>query len=441
MSIGTITILFIVAMMVLFAPGFPIYVALGTIALGIGYLLQGTRYFAIVSITTSNLTQNFLLVSLPLFLFMGYILQTSGLANAMFKAVYIWTARIRGGLAVAAISVCTAIAAMVGTIGPGVLTMGTIAVPAMLKHHYDKRLTVGSVMAGGTLGQLIPPSLDMIAYAMVANVSLGRLFAGGMVPGLMLSFMYMLYVWIRCKINPALAPLPPPNELPTGSLLQRLWKSRDAFTAFALIGAVLGTIFAGLATPTEAAAVGALGAILISVLYRNFNWKIFRGASLETFKITATIGWLLLSALIYSNFYMISGGVHLVEGIVKSAGIGPWQFVIITMVTIMILGCIMDDFVIVLLVGPLFTPIAVHFGFDPVWYGILIMINLQTAFLTPPYGFALFYMRAVVPSDITMRDIYMAIWPFVALQVLGLTLVIILQPLVLWLPNLIFQGK
>lgn len=434
MSIGMLTIMLVLGMLLVFATGLPVAFGLIGVAMIFGIILWGPQSFGVVATSSISALDSFLLIAIPLFIFMGMILQRSGAGDAMFRAIHVWTGRLRGGLAMGAITICTFMAAMVGIVGAGIMTVGTIAVPAMLKRGYNKYLSFGTIMAGGALGMLIPPSVNMIVYSSITKVSIGRMFAGGIVPGLLLSGLYMTYIGIMCWLRPAMGPAAPPEE--RGTWKQRVVYTKDMILAVLLIMMVLGSIFFGLATPTEAAAMGGLGAVIVTLIYRNFGWGVMKEASMETMKLTGMIMWIIIGATIFSSFYMIMGARHLLEGLV--AAVQPWTVIIMMQLSLFLLGCLMDDTVIVLITAPLYVPIAVSLGFDPVWFGVLMIVNLQMAVLTPPYGFALFYFKAIAPPGTTMTDLYRSIIPFIGLQLICLIICMLFPQIITWLPGLVF---
>ena len=438
MSIGLLTILLFLAVLLVFAMGAPVGFALGGVAMLFGLLTWGPQSFNIIPPTTMSGISSFILLALPLFIFMGQILLRSGLGEAMFHAIHVLTGRIRGGLAIGVIAVCSIMGAMVGIIGAGIMTAGTVAIPPMLSRGYNKHLALGSVMAGGGMGILIPPSIPMIVFASVTNTSIGKMFAGGIIPGLIMAGMFMVYIGVRCYIQPEMGPVLQRAE---GKAKGReiLIAVRDACLAFGLIFLVLGSILAGAATPTEAAAIGSVGAILIAILYRRFTWEVLKKASIGSMKLTAICVWILIGATVFSNFHMLMGAGRLLKSVTLEMGLGPWGVIILMQLSMLVMGFIMDEFIIVLICAPLFTPIAVSLGFDPIWFGILMILNMEIAIQTPPYGFALFYLKGVAPSSITMMDIYKSIGPFLTIKFLVLLLCMALPDIVTWLPNLLFN--
>jgi tripartite ATP-independent transporter DctM subunit len=438
MSIGLLTILLFLAVLFVFSLGAPVGFALGGVAMLFGLLTWGPQSFNIIPPTAMSGISSFILLALPLFIFMGQILLKSGLGEAMFHAIHVLMGRIRGGLAIGVIAVCSIMGAMVGIIGAGIMTAGTVAIPPMLARGYNKHLALGSVMAGGGMGILIPPSIPMIVFASVTNTSIGRMFAGGIIPGLIMASLFMAYIGIRCYIQPEMGPVLQRSEDKTKGR-EILIAVRDAGLAFGLIFLVLGSILAGAATPTEAAAIGSVGAILIAVLYRRFNWRVLKEASIGSMRLTAICIWILIGATVFSNFHMLMGAGRLLKSVTLEMGLGPWGVILLMQLSMLVMGFIMDEFIIVLICAPLFTPIAVSLGFDPIWFGILMILNMEIAIQTPPYGFALFYLKGVAPPGITMMDIYKSIGPFLAIKFLVLILCMALPDIITWLPNLLFN--
>lgn len=438
MSIGLLTILLFVAVLLVFAMGAPVGFALGGVAMLFGLLTWGAQSFNIIPPTAMNAISSFILLALPLFIFMGQILLNSGLGEAMFHAIHVLMGRIRGGLAIGVIVVCSIMGAMVGIIGAGIMTAGAVAIPPMLSRGYNKHLALGSVMAGGGLGILIPPSIPMIVFASVTNTSIGKMFAGGIIPGLIMAGMFMLYIGVRCYIQPEMGPVLQRSEDKARGR-EILIAVRDAGLAFGLIFLVLGSILSGAATPTEAAAIGSVGAILIAVLYRRFTWQVLKKASIGSMRLTTICVWILIGATVFSNFHMLMGAGRLLRSMTLEMGLGPMGVILLMQLSMLVMGFIMDEFIIVLICAPLYTPIAVSLGFDPIWFGILMILNMEIAIQTPPYGFALFYLKGVAPPDITMMDIYKSIGPFLTIKFLVLMLCMALPDIITWLPNLLFN--
>ena len=437
MSIGLLTVLLFIGVLIVFSAGMPVGFGLGGVAMLFGLFTWGPQCFKIIPPTAMDSISNFVLLAVPLFLFMGQILLRSGLGEAMFHAMHVLAGRIKGGLAVGVIIVCSIMGAMVGIIGAGIMTAGSVAIPPMLQRGYNKHLALGAVMAGGGMGILIPPSIPMILFSSVTNTSIGKMFAGGIVPGLIMICLFVIYIVVRCLINPALGLTLEKEEF--ANYKEKFIAVKDAALAFSLIFLVLGSILFGAATPTEAAAIGAVGATVIAVIYRRFNWNVLKESSINGMKLTGVCVWILIGASVFSNFHMLMGAGRLLSKATLGMGLNPWGVIIMMQLSMLVLGCIMDEFIIVLICGPLYTPIAVSLGFDPVWFGILMILNMEIAIQTPPYGFALFYLKGVAPKDVTMLDIYKSIGPFVAIKFIVLGICMAFPGLVTWLPGLLFE--
>ncbi|MBW1711538.1 MAG: TRAP transporter large permease subunit [Deltaproteobacteria bacterium] len=436
MSIQLLTVLLFAAILIVFASGMPVGFGLGSVAMIFGLFTWGPQSFHIIAHTAFKSVSGFVLLAVPLFIFMGQILTRSGLGESMFHAMHVLAGRLRGGLAIGVIIVCSLMAAMVGIIGAGIMTAGAVALKPMLDRGYNKHLALGSVMAGGGMGILIPPSIPMILFSSVTNTSIGKMFAGGIMPGLIMIGLFIVYIGLRCLINPQMGPALSRDK--AGGPKEKLIAVKNAFLAFLLIFMVLGSILFGVATPTEAAAVGAAGAALIALLHRRFNFTVLKEASIGGMVLTGVCVWILIGASIFSDFHMLMGAGRLLKGMMTELNLGPWGVIILMQLSMMVMGTIMDEWIIVLICAPLYTPIAVSLGFDPVWFGILMILNMEIAIQTPPYGFALFYLKGVAPPEITMIDIYKSISPFLTIKFIVLGLCMAFPKIITWLPNLLF---
>lgn len=436
MSIGLLTAILFGSIFAGFVTGLPIAFVLGGVSMALAVLLWGAKSLSIVAHASWGSMSSFILIAIPLFILMGNVLERSGVADALYRAISRWMGHVNGGLAIATVVICTFMAAMVGVVAAGVVTMAIIALPAMSKHKYNKSIAMGSVMAGGGLGTLIPPSVSMILFCLLARESVGKMFAGGMIPGLILSTLYMSYIGLRCARKPELGPALPPEE--RASWVEKFAATKDAILPILLIVAVLGSIFTGAATPTEASAVGVVGAIISAAIYRRFSWAMLKEAAYRTARLFGLIMWILIGASCFTRFYIGMGAAHLIEDLIMSMAVNPWVILIGIQISLIILGMVMEDYAIIMIATPIYLPIVIHLGFDPLWFGVLFMVNMQIAILTPPYGFTLFYMKGAVP-DVKMADLYRAIIPFTGLQVIGLALVMGFPQLALWLPGLIFR--
>lgn len=436
MSIELITILMFGSLFFLLGVGLPVAFAAGSVGVIFTALLQGPAAVNLVSTRIFGLMTNYLLAAIPLFIFMACILERSGIIEDLYELVYQWFGVLKGGVATATIFACTMLAAMVGVIGASEVTMGVIALPQMLKRQYDKFIACGSILAGGTLGILIPPSVMLIVYGLVDNSSIGRLYAGAIAPGLMLAALFIVYVTVRCYINPRLGPPVPPEErLPLPARVRLFGR---VIAPGILIFLVLGTIFTGIAAPTEAAGVGAAGAIILTTIQRRLKWKGLIQAAENTLKSSAMVMWTIFGANIFVGLYVMVGGGRFVTDLLLGSGLSPWGIIIIMQLILIFLGCFIDWVGIIMLCVPIFGPVVRQLGFDPVWFGVLFATNLQISFLSPPFGYALFYLKGVAPPEVSTTDIWKSSVPFIGLQVLGVSLVMVFPQIVLFLPSIFY---
>jgi len=436
MSIELITILMFGSLFLLLALGLPVAFACGTVGVVFTAFLQGPAAVNIVPTRIFGLMVNYLLAAIPLFIFMACILERSGLIGDIYEMVYQWLAWLKGGVATATIGACTMMAAMCGVIGASEVTMGVIALPQMLKRKYDKSIACGSILAGGTLGILIPPSVMLIVYGMVDNSSIGRLYAGAILPGLMLATIYAIYITIRAYINPVLGPpIPKEERLSTSRKIKLLY---PIIPSGILIFLVLGTIYTGVAAPTEAAGVGAAGAILITFMQGKLRWNGIAQACESTLKSSAMVLWTMFGANIFVALYVMVGGSAFVTDILVGSGLNRWVILWIMQGMLIFLGAFIDWVGIIMLTVPIFGPIIRQLGFDPVWFGVLFAVNLQMSFLTPPFGYALFYLKGVAPPEVSTTDIWKAAAPFIGLQFVGLALCMMFPEIILVFPRLLY---
>ncbi len=429
-----ITVVGLAALLIL---GFPIALTMAGLAiLGTLHVWGPLGLYSVATTAFGNAT-NFVYIAVPLFLLMASFLQSSGLADDMYEIIYRWSGRVRGGLAVGTIIICAVFAAMAGISSVATVTMGMIALPSMMKRGYNQSMVLGCIMAGGALGILIPPSIIMIVYGGVAEVSVGKLFMGGIVPGLLLAALYILYVLIRCWINPAMGPAVDTRF----TFMEKLVILKGVILPVLLVILVLGTIYAGICTPTESAAVGAFGALICMIIHRKFTWGTIRNSILETVKTNAMIMWIIIGAACFSNFVAVAGFQDKINEYLVNLDIWRWWIIVLMQVIFFIMGMFLNPAAIVTLLGPLFVPIIISLGFDPLWFGILFVINMEMGYLTPPFGFNLFIMKGVVPDSITMNDIYRSIVPFIGIQIVALILVMIFPEIATWLPGLMIEGN
>ncbi len=449
MDIEELTYIMFGSLLVLLMLGLPLAFVTGGLGVVFIYLIGGQVMVNIIPSRIFPMMTNSDLAAIPLFIFMASMLERAGLIEEMFDVIYKWMGGLRGGLAAATIVASTILAAMVGVIGAAVVTMGIIALPAMLKRNYDPEIAIGSIMAGGTLGILIPPSILAILYAVVAQQSVGELYLGSLVPGLMLSGMYVAYVLIRTWLRPEMGPAVPVEErLSLGEKLRLLLK---LIAPLILVALVLGLLFAGIATPVEAAGIGSFGAIIVAIMHGRFNLVALREASVSTVKASAMVLWIIFGASIFVGFYILQGGQTFISDAILGTGLSPYGILFLMMVLLVILGMFLDWVGILLLAVPIFVPIIKSLTFDgllglpPVpgdkvalWFGVIYLVNMQMSFLSPPFGYALFYIRGVAPESISMATIFRSSLVFLALQALGLLLCILIPGIVTFLPSLVY---
>ncbi len=441
LGIEALTGVLLVCIFFFFALGAQVGLALGGIAMGIGYMVWGDGLFNIIPSTIESTYFSFILLAIPLYIYMGQLLTKSGIGDAMFNFSQLVVGRVRGSLAISVIGVCSMIGAMVGIIGAGIMTSGSIALKPMLDRGYDRRLALGVIMAGGGLGILIPPSIPMIMFAASTQNSVGRMFLGAMMPALLTVFSLMAYVVISCWLKPERAPIDSQQEdFVPHTPSERFRVIRDGLFSLLLIAAVLGSIITGIATPTESGAIGVMGAIVLAILFKRFKWDMFRSAGLQTGILVSVAMWIIFGASVFSNFHLLMGVQNMVADFTNGLDMPPIMIIIMFQLIMLLLGFIIDEFIIVLMCAPLFTPIAVSLGYDPIWFGVLMILNILIAVQTPPYGFALFYLKGIAPAGIGMGEIYRSVTPFVLINVMVLILCMVFPDIVLWLPGMVMDG-
>jgi tripartite ATP-independent transporter DctM subunit len=448
-DIAWLTLLLFGSLGVLLALGLPMAFCTGSLAVVFLFLFGNSAILNMMPARIFPFMTDYQLSAVPLFIFMAAMLEKAGIIEELFDAVYKWLGSVKGGLAAATVLACTALAAMVGVVGATEVTMGMIALPAMLKRGYDQKLACGSLLAGGTLGILIPPSVMAIVYAVVAQQSLGELLVGSILPGFLLSSLYIGYILIRCYINPSLGPPLPLEE--RVSTLEKFRLLKKTIAPLLLIVLVLGVIFVGIATPVEAAGIGTFGALFVSALHRRLNWLAVQEAAIATLKATAMVMWIFFGATMFVGFFIVKGGQTFVANTILGTGLPPYGILLLMMLILFVLGMFIDWVGILLLTVPIFLPIMKNlewgglFGLPgvrpedvPLWYGVIFMVNMQMAFLSPPFGYSLFYLKSVAPPEISMATIFRAAVQFMALQWLGVGLCIVFPSIVVWLPGLLY---
>ena len=419
--------------------GYPVAFTIAGTALAFGVYAFGLGFFDLLPLRVWGVMTNVTLLAVPLFVFMGVTLERSGLAEDLLETMGFVFGRIPGGIAIATVIVGTLLAASTGIVGATVTTMGLISLPTMIRRGYQKELVTGVICASGTLGQIIPPSIVLVIVGDILGVSVGDLFLGALIPGLVLSGLYLIYLLVFCFLHPELAPPIPAEEraaVSSRELARRV--SRVLIPPLALMVCVLGSIFFGIASPTEAAAVGATSALILTVVNRKFTWPMLYQTMDVTVRLTSIVFIILVGATSFGLAFRGMGGDTLIRNFITHMQLSPWAVFSSVMGLVFILGFFLDFIEISFIHLPVLAPILTAMGFDPIWYGVVLGVNLQTSFLTPPFGYALFYLRAVAPPEVTTGHIYRGIIPFVGLQLIGMVIVILFPWTVTWLPRLVF---
>jgi len=399
------------------------------------------RIFDLFVNQTFSVIQNDVLTAIPLFLFMGYIVERANIVDRLFSTLFIATRRLPGSMAVAALVTCTLFATATGIVGAVVTLMGLLALPAMLKARYDVRYATGVICAGGTLGILIPPSILLIVYAATSGISVVRMYAGALLPGLLLASLYLVYIIVRAVMNPNLAPKPRDEDIGNYSTGQVAWMMFTSFVPLAfLILAVLGAILFGFATPSEAAAIGALGGLLLAIAYRALTWERLKESVYLTARTSAMVCWLFVGSATFASVFAYLGGQALISDFVTSLDMSPLMFLITAQLIIFILGWPLEWTEIIVIFVPIFMPLLPHFGIDPLFFGILVAVNLQTAFLSPPMAMSAYYLKGIAPAHVKLTDIFLGMMPYMAIVILCMALIYVFPSLVFGLPNALYGG-
>ncbi len=442
-----IAIMMLVLFIIIVLLGFPIAFTLIAMGLGFGYYayakedqwdhIFGNNIFDLFVSNTFSVMSNEVLVAVPLFLFMGYIVERANIVNRLFFSIQMATRHVPGSMAIAALATCAIFATATGIVGAVVTLMGLLALPAMLKAGYDKKLATGVICAGGTLGILIPPSIMLIVYAAIAQVSPVRLYAAALFPGIMLASMYMGYVVIRATINPSLAPKPREEDVPPLGTI--MWQLLTSFLPlFVLILSVLGSILAGIATPAEAAGVGSLGGLVLAGLYRSLSWERLKEAVYLTARTSAMVCWLFVGSWTFASVFSYLGGHALIEHWILSMDLTPIEFLIIAQLIIFFLGWPLEWSEIIIIFVPIFLPLLKHYDIDPLFFGVLVALNLQTSFLTPPMAMSAYYLKGVAGKTVELMEIFRGIIPYVFIVVFAMFLMYQFPQIILWLPKYLF---
>jgi len=421
--------------------GFPLAIPIGGVGVIFGFALFGVPAFDLIYSRVFALVTDYTILAVPLFVFMGSMLERSGIAERMYSALYLWLGGFRGGLAIITVIIGTIMAACVGVIAASIAMLALIALPAMINRGYSKSLASGSICAGGCLGILIPPSIMLVIYGPMAWISVGQLFMAAFVPGLVLSGLYIGYITIRCFFQPKIAPAVPADERRVPFIKKTTLLLTSMLPTALLILSVLGVIFFGIAPPTEAAAVGAFVATLLAIIYRRFSWPVLKETALGTVKLTAMVLLIGSCSTAFVSVFLSAGGGKVVEGFIMAAPGGHWGSFAVIMFICFLLGMFIDWIGILFVMVPILAPIAPALGFDPLWFGMMICVNLQMSFMTPPFAYAIFFLRGTAPPElgVTTADIIRGVIPFVILIMVGLGLCIAFPQLILWLPGMMIK--
>jgi tripartite ATP-independent transporter DctM subunit len=431
MMVGFIVIIFL---------GFPIAFTLIALGVGFGYYAMGDNIFPLLVQRAFGVMSNDVLIAVPLFLFMGYMVERSNLLDRLFHSLQIALKHVPASLAVATLATCALFATATGIVGAVVTLMGLLALPAMLKAGYDTKLSAGVVAAGGCLGILIPPSIMLILYGAMASTSVVRLYAGAFLPGFLLAFLYILYVIGRAIINPKLAPKLPKEQtdVPFATVIKLLATSFFPL-AFLILG-VLGAILFGLATPNEAASLGAAGSIILAIGYRQFSFQRLKEAVFLTARTAAMVCWLFVGSWTFSSVFSYLGGQQVVENFILGLNMSSVQFMLLTQFIIFLLGWPLEWTEIIIIFVPIFLPLLKHYNIDPVFFGVMVALNIQTSFLTPPMAMSCYYLKGVAPPQVTLNQIFAGAFPFLIMVFISMTLVYIFPQIAMWLPDYIYSN-
>lgn len=423
------------ALMALIISGFPIAFSMILVATGFGIIQFGDVAAYQLLTKIEDTASNSILAAVPLFIFMGAMLERSGIAERLFEAIHMWTRRLPGGLGVGAIIMGTLFAASSGVVGATEAVIGMLAIPVMLKHHYSKSLISGTICASGSLGTAIPPSITVVVLGPVAGVSVGSLFSGLLIPGFLMAVMFLVYIVGVAYLKPDMAPWVQEQEPDVA------WGEKIKVTLVALVPTmllifiVLGTILMGLATPTEAAACGALGSIVLAAAYRNLTLEVLWNSAIKTVNISAMILLIVLGGSMFAGVFFASGGMATVQALLMDTGLSPWMILGLILLIAFIAGFVLDLISVVLIIIPVAMPIVRMLGFDEIWFCVAFLVVLQTSYLTPPLAPAIFYLRAITPPEVTLRHMYIGVVPFILAQLVVLALVLAFPQLALWLPD------
>jgi len=437
MSYEAIALLMFLSMMLLLATGQRVFGIIGFVGSVFALMLWGRGGVEMPFNAAFTLVNWYALVTLPLFVYMGYMFANAGIAGDLYRMFHVWSGPVRGGLAIGTVLLMVMISAINGLSVAGMAIGATIAIPEMLRRGYDKVMITGVVQAGSSLGILIPPSVVMVLYGMIARQPVGHLWLAGVLPGLMLAAMFIAYIAIRCRMQPHLGPPLPPGErnIPLGEKLRLL---RAGISPIVIFLVMTGSFFTGVTSLVESAALGAFATTVDALLKRKLTFKVFHETLRNTLGVTCMFMWVITAALCFSSVFDGLGAIRAIESIFLAWNLEPWQIILMMQLSYLLLGTFLDDTAMLVIVAPLYIPLVIKLGFDPIWYGVLYTITCQIAYMTPPFGYNLFLMRAMAPPEISLSDIYRSIWPFVIIMVLAMLVVTAFPEIALWLPKQVY---
>ncbi len=440
MSYEMIALFMFSVMMLMLLTGQRVFGAIGGVAALAALMLWGVGGSDIPFSAVMKPMEWSLLLTLPMFIFMGYVLSESKIADDLYRMFHVWMGGTAGGLAIGTIGLMVLISAMNGLSVAGMAIGATIALPELLKRGYDKRMITGVIQAGSSLGILVPPSVVLVLYAMIARQPVGQLWLAGVIPGLMMAGMFMLYIWLRCRANPELGPPLSDEERASITWSEKLKLLRAGILPLAIFFAMMFPFVKGWTSLTESSAIGAITAFMAAVLKGRMNREVFENSVRNTLAISCMFMWIIVAAMGFGAVFDGLGAVKAIESLfTEKLGLEPWMILVLMQLSFLVMGSFLDDTAMLVIVAPLYIPLVRALGFDLIWYGVLYTITTQIAYMTPPFGYNLFLMRAMAPPQISMRDIYASIWPFVVVMVLALTLIMVFPQIALWLPHLIYN--
>jgi tripartite ATP-independent transporter DctM subunit len=416
--------------------GFPVAFSLMGMSLVFGIVGFGDAVGQMLIRRVWDVANNYVLAAVPLFVFMGSMLEASGIASKLFESMIQWTGRLRGGMAIGTVMMCTIFAAATGIIGASEVVIGLLAIPPMLARNYNKGLICGTICAGGSLGTIIPPSVVIVVYGPAAGLSVGRLLMAAVFPGLLLSSLYITYIVVRCLIRPQDGPGLPEEEFGMPLKAKLKLTVTSLLPPLTLIFAVMGTILLGWAAPTEAAALGAFGAVVLTTIYGKMSWPTFRDACVNTLRISSMIMLVLTGGTMYTGVFLGMGGGEVTEKLLMALHLSPWMMVLLFLFMAFVAGFLLDWISVLLIFVPIFIPIVIKMGFDPIWFSILFLVVIQTSYLTPPMAPAIFYLKGIVPPAIKVTDMFKGVAPYIALQLVGIGIIMMFPKIALWLPEI-----